>query len=57
VTLESWDKTGSPYIDEITTGGWKLDRDGMMPIPDAPGLGIDHDAVARYSGGRSLLDG
>ena len=50
-------KTGSPYIDEITTGGWKLDRDGMMPIPEAPGLGIDidHEAVARYSGGRSLL--
>jgi Alcohol dehydrogenase GroES-like domain len=45
--------------DEITAGGWKLDQDGMMPIPDAPGLGIeiDHDAVARYSGGRSLLDG
>jgi D-galactarolactone cycloisomerase len=52
-------KTRSPYIDEITTGGWKLDQDGMMPIPDAPGLGIeiDHAAVARYSGGRSLLDG
>jgi L-alanine-DL-glutamate epimerase-like enolase superfamily enzyme len=52
-------KTGSPYIDEITTRGWKLDKDGMMPIPDAPGLGIeiDHAAVARYSGRRSLLDG
>jgi D-galactarolactone cycloisomerase len=52
-------KTGSPYIDEITTGGWKLDQDGMMPIPETPGLGIeiDHDAVARYSGGKSLLDG
>jgi D-galactarolactone cycloisomerase len=50
-------KTGSPYIDEITTGGWKLDRDGMMPIPEAPGLGIEinHSAGARYSGGRSLL--
>lgn len=51
-------KTGSPYIDEVVAGGWKLDEDGMLPIPDAPGLGIelDHSAVARYSGGRSLLD-
>jgi D-galactarolactone cycloisomerase len=46
-------KTGSPYIDEVAGGGWRLDEDGMLNIPDAPGLGIelDHDAVARYSGG------
>jgi L-alanine-DL-glutamate epimerase-like enolase superfamily enzyme len=52
-------KTGSPYIDEVAAGGWKLDGDGMLSIPDAPGLGIemDHEAVARYSGGGSLLDG
>jgi L-alanine-DL-glutamate epimerase-like enolase superfamily enzyme len=52
-------KTGSPYIDEVAAGGWKLEEDGMLPIPDAPGLGIelDHDAVSSYSGGRSLLDG
>src|SRR5690606_18768561 len=31
---------GSPYIDEITEGGWKLDGDGMLVIPDRPGLGI-----------------
>ena len=31
---------GSPYIDEITEGGWKLDGDGMLAIPDRPGLGI-----------------
>jgi D-galactarolactone cycloisomerase len=43
--------TGSPYVDEIAAGGWKLDTDGMLPIPDAPGLGLtlDMDAVARYS--------
>ena len=22
-------------------GGWKLDADGMLPIPDGPGLGIE----------------
>jgi D-galactarolactone cycloisomerase len=44
--------TGSPFIDEIAAGGWRLDGDGMLPIPDRPGLGveIDPDALARYSG-------
>ena len=44
-------KTGSPYIDEIVQGGWQLDADGMLSIPDRPGLGIelDMDAVARYT--------
>ncbi len=43
--------TGSPFIDEITAGGWKLDSDGMLPIPTTPGLGIDIDlaALAEYS--------
>jgi len=43
--------TGSPYIDEITAGGWQLDDEGMLAIPDAPGLGVtlDMDAVARYA--------
>jgi L-alanine-DL-glutamate epimerase-like enolase superfamily enzyme len=44
--------TGSPYIDALTVGGWRLDADGMLPIPDGPGLGVrlDLDAVARYTG-------
>lgn len=43
--------TGSPFIDEIAAGGWKLDRDGLLPIPDRPGLGIeiDNQALTRYS--------
>ena len=43
--------TGSPYIDELTLGGWKLDADGMLAIPQGPGLGIqlDPEALARYS--------
>ncbi len=42
---------GAPYIDEIVIGGWSLDADGMLAIPDRPGLGvtIDLDAVARYA--------
>ena len=38
---------GSPYIDDITIGGWTLDADGMLAIPDGPGLGItlDRDAL------------
>ena len=31
---------GSPYVDDITEGGWILDSDGMLAIPEAPGLGI-----------------
>jgi D-galactarolactone cycloisomerase len=37
---------GSPYVDDITEGGWKLDQDGMLAIPDAPGLGINLDRAA-----------
>ena len=39
---------GSPYVDEIKLGGWKLDEDGMLAIPDGPGLGIalDLDALS-----------
>ena len=49
--------TGSPFIDEITVGGWQLDADGMLAIPDSPGLGLelDPDAVAKYTGGASLF--
>ena len=45
---------GSPFIDEITVGGWRLDKDGMLPIPDKPGLGVEIDlsAVERHTGVR-----
>ena len=48
--------TGSPFIDEITRGGWQLDSDGMLAIPELPGLGLelDRDAVARYTGNADL---
>ena len=48
---------GSPFIDEIVVGGWKLDADGTLPIPERPGLGItiDLDALARYTGVKNFL--
>ncbi|MDX1929481.1 MAG: mandelate racemase/muconate lactonizing enzyme family protein [Pirellulaceae bacterium] len=49
--------TGSPFIDEITQGGWQLDSEGMLAIPELPGLGLelDRDAVAKYTGNANLL--
>jgi L-alanine-DL-glutamate epimerase-like enolase superfamily enzyme len=49
--------TGSPYIDDIVAGGWALDADGMLPIPDGPGLGVrlDPERVARWTGGERLV--
>lgn len=49
--------TGSPFIDDITIGGWRLDAEGMLSIPNRPGLGLELDlaAVAKYSGGKELF--
>ncbi len=46
--------TGSPYIDDLVAQPWRLDADGYLPIPDAPGLGVrlNPDAVERYTGRR-----
>ena len=50
--------TGSPFIDEIVANRWQLDADGMLAIPDAPGLGVtfDRDALAKYTRGERWLD-
>ena len=44
--------TGSPFIDELAVGGWRLDADGMLTVPDKPGLGVEInlDALAEFSG-------
>jgi L-alanine-DL-glutamate epimerase-like enolase superfamily enzyme len=49
--------SGSPYVDAIVAQPWRLDADGMLPIPDSPGLGValDPDALARYAPGERLL--
>ncbi|NNK57086.1 MAG: mandelate racemase/muconate lactonizing enzyme family protein [Desulfofustis sp.] len=43
--------TGSPYVDDIADEAWQLDDEGMLPIPDKPGLGLrlNMEAVAKYS--------
>lgn len=43
---------GSPFIDEIVEKPWKLDGDGMLQIPDGPGLGVvlNLDVVKKYTG-------
>jgi len=52
-------KTGSAYIDEIADTRWHLDAEGMLPIPNLPGLGLqlDLEAVSRYSRGEPFFDG
>jgi D-galactarolactone cycloisomerase len=44
-------KTGSPYIDAIVAQPWVLDAEGMLAIPDAPGLGLslDWEALRHYA--------
>jgi len=44
--------TGSPFIDDLVATKWQLDEDGMLVVPDGPGLGIglDFDAVEKYTG-------
>lgn len=46
--------TPSPYLDDLSTEPLRLDADGCLPIPTAPGLGVtlDPDKVRRYSAGR-----
>jgi len=43
---------GSPFIDEIVEKPWRLDGDGMLQIPDGPGLGVslNLDVVKKYTG-------
>ena len=42
---------GSAYVDKIMVTPFQLDEDGMLTIPDTPGLGVslDPDKVAKYS--------
>jgi D-galactarolactone cycloisomerase len=50
---------GSPYLDEIKLGGWPLDGEGFVQIPNQPGLGVelDRDGLERYTrNARELLE-
>ena len=42
--------TGSPYIDGMVEGGWRLDADGMLAIPTGPGLGVTVRAAELFPG-------
>ena len=46
--------TGSAFIDDIVEKKWQLDSDGMLAIPNGPGLGIslNFEAVEKYTGQR-----
>lgn len=48
---------GSVYVDRLKAGGWPLDADGMLSIPDTPGLGLDLDAaaVAEFTGDPAFM--
>jgi L-alanine-DL-glutamate epimerase-like enolase superfamily enzyme len=43
--------TGSPFIDDLPVDPWTLDSDGMLAVPDTPGLGIalNMDAVEKHT--------
>ena len=43
--------TPSPYIEDILVTPFKLDAEGMLPIPTGPGLGIeiDWEGIGRFS--------
>ena len=43
----------SPYIDELITTPFKPDADGMLTIPDRPGLGITLNPAALKEYGRT----
>jgi L-alanine-DL-glutamate epimerase-like enolase superfamily enzyme len=50
---------GSPYLDDIKQGGWTIDAEGYVQIPDLPGLGIELDRaqLARFTpDGERLLN-
>lgn len=43
--------TPSPYIEHLTAEPFRLDADGLLAIPERPGLGIeiDRERLKRYS--------
>jgi len=44
-------QTGVAYVEELISPPFRLDQDGMLPVPTGPGLGIqlNPDALARYA--------
>ena len=46
----------APYVDGILVEPFSLDEDGMLPIPDRPGLGIELDMEAVKARGAGAED-
>lgn len=48
--------TPAPYIEELLAEPIALDADGMVQIPDGPGLGMEWnpDGIRRFTGGMTL---
>lgn len=48
--------TPAPYIEDLLDEPLELDAEGMLPIPDGPGLGLNWSAegIARHTGGLQL---
>ena len=44
-------QTNVPYVEEIVLPNFRLDADGMLPVPQGPGLGItlNSEAIERWS--------
>ena len=51
-------KTGAAYIDELVTGGWSLDTEGLLAVPEAAGLGVtlDPQALQHYGTNPTFAD-
>ena len=48
--------TPAPYIEDLLAEPLTLDEDGMIAIPDGPGLGMawNLDGIAKFTGGETL---
>lgn len=48
--------TPAPYVEDLVAEPLRLDADGMLTIPDRPGLGFqwNEDNIARHTGGLRL---
>jgi L-alanine-DL-glutamate epimerase-like enolase superfamily enzyme len=44
-------QTSVPYIEQLIDPPFRLDKEGLLPVPTGPGLGItlNPDAIAKYS--------
>ena len=49
--------TGSAYVDDIGKMPWKLDSEGLLSIPNGPGLGyeLDPNKVEKHTGVRGFI--